>query len=83
MAMKMMVRVRKIDHDGFTGRDFHPTDDMVGMEARVVKAETFDDGAFDETFGDLSYTVYTGVLADDRVVELMEHEVELVSFSIC
>jgi hypothetical protein len=82
MAMKMIVRVRQIDHDGFCGRDFHPTDDMVGMEARVIKAETFDLDAFDEEFGDLSYTVYTAVLPDDRVTVLMEHEVELVTFSL-
>ena len=73
MIPDIRFRIQKIDHDGFNGRDHHPTDEMVdelvipvSMEATYVEADGGemlllpDAGDSDETRKD----IYTAI--DDR-----------------
>lgn len=35
----MILKVKKVDHDGYNGREYHPEERHVGLEVRVVGLE--------------------------------------------
>lgn len=92
--MQLRVRVKQIDHDGFLGRDHHPVDGHVGMEGTVTNID-LDPNMDDEddawvkdnlahpikelTKHKSAYQVFYVVLDNGDKVELMGHEIELVS----
>lgn len=88
---KMTLRLVRVDHNGFCGRDFHPDDDMIGQTVRVTKMVTYDGDSNEELNladpeqaggTDHDYTVFFGVTEDGRAVEVMDHEAEVVEFVI-
>lgn len=84
--LHIQVRVVSVDHDGFTGRDNHPEDWMIGKLVTCHKLESFvGDGIeeFDPKNTDQNHneawTVLYGTVDDtgDPVV-LIDFEVEFV-----
>lgn len=72
--MKIFVRIQSVDHNGFLGRDFHPTDSMIGELVLVEKIWRED---YDSDEGeDLGYYVFEGQLLDGRKVQMIDFELE-------
>jgi hypothetical protein len=72
--MAMVLRIAKVDMDGYCGRDHHPTREMEGELVLVRKMEV-------EQWGDEpGYAVFYAVRFDGSLVELIGHEVKLARF---
>jgi len=88
--VNLIVRVVMIDEFGFTGREHHPEPDMIGQQVRVSKMTTFcesgdeelDFADSDQNHGDAPFTVLYGQTDDLRPVELLDHEVVIVSIGV-
>ena len=79
MEIPRLVKCVRVDHNGFCGRNYHPSDEMIGRTFVVGRIEIEGIGEIDEVFGDLSYAV---IICSDGTphgsVEFVEHEVEAV-----
>lgn len=72
-----LVIITSVDLNGFTGRNYHPSEEDVGLTCEVVRVEVFDD---EEPFlepHDCDYTCITVLTYGDtpRFLELIDHEV--------
>lgn len=82
--MLIRVKVRTVDLDGFLGRDRHPHPEDVGQEGWVTNLEATPDEDADvidehpEPLRSLVQCFYVA-LDNGRKVQLMGHEIELVS----
>ena len=88
MAKKRMVKITRVDMDGFCGRERHPTENMAGMTGFVVKSyyESYAAGlgsdndesmvALAQDFDEAYEVVEAYMPALDIVVTLIEHEFE-------
>jgi hypothetical protein len=84
MPINIALKVVKIDHFGFVGREHHPTQDMVGHIAHVLTIANLDEECSDPN--DILNVVgldpkkhlqaFDCVLDDGRLVTLMDYEVE-------
>lgn len=96
--LKIMIRVKAVDHFAFCGRDRHPEAGDEGQAGLVLSISSFEDTTvveepesgpdFDtrdregaEEDGPLAYQILVCKLANGRTVELMGHEIELLSAS--
>lgn len=84
--MKIRVRVKKVDMDGFCGRDYHPLKVDEGKEGLVTSVDLVPGEPFHaESTTPLdhpmqtAYQVFVVVLDDGKTVELLGHEIELLS----
>jgi hypothetical protein len=83
--LALTLKINGIDHNGFTGRTLHPTDDMIGQDAQVMKMEQFCESGEpmqpandSQNHGMYPYTVFLAQLSDGRLVELIDTEIEVV-----
>lgn len=79
--MKLQLRLRKVDHDGYCGRDHHPTDGDVGLVLTVVKTEaySYDSCKLVDEHTPLAEdweTTFICKRPDGTMVDVMPHEVE-------
>jgi hypothetical protein len=95
----MQLRIKRIDKDGFCGREHHPESSDIGLVVTVARLEAlFGDnldplvvavGSWLSVLQDFSEEqnldrivyMWTGVTEDNRILELMEHEVEVLPFN--
>jgi len=84
-ALGDIVKMTSYDGKGFCGRDPHPKPYDVGKEYLILKVKYNDGSDFvpmeGETQEDLAFTVMDCQCLDgtERKVQLVDHEVELVS----
>jgi hypothetical protein len=69
--MATFLRIRRVDMDGFCGRDNHPTRADEGLIVVVVRTESVEISDDDDMI-----TVHTVRTADGRTLDLIDHEVE-------
>ena len=67
--MTLTLTIGNVDLDGYNGRDFHPEPTDEGLVGTVTAMETEydDDGE--------GIKMFTVVLNDERMLQVMEHEV--------
>lgn len=75
--MKMYITIASVDHNGYNGRDHHPTNDMIGLQVLVEKM--WRENAEDDD--QYAYYVFEGTLEDGRRVQLIDHEIKTVPLS--
>ena len=80
----MRVKILRVDHFGYNGREYHPTIDDIGRCLLVLKAEAWcedgplvDHAAPESVPQDEIYTVFECITVGGRKLELIDHEVEV------
>jgi hypothetical protein len=79
--MLIRIRVRRVDMDGYCGRDLHPDRSDEGACGTVEKFETITDEFFGGPEPD-SFAVLTVRLDDGRLLEFIDHEVDVIASSV-
>jgi hypothetical protein len=102
--MNLRLRIIRIDHDGYNGRDHSPSETDRGAIVHAISLETFytnlktgEEDTIDEDNAakylaafaasvspnsetmEFVSSMYTAVAADGRLLQLMDHEVEILA----
>jgi hypothetical protein len=91
--LKIFVRIKNVDMDGYNGRDHHPTKEMEGHFVRVTNMDTIPPVADEERSRpdfdtrdregyDTTYQVFHGILVDANGEDVEGGEVELIDHEI-
>lgn len=80
----MRVKILRVDHYGYCGRENHPTDEDIGKCVIVLKAESWCEAGLladqpnpEQIPQEEIYTVFECVTLGGKKLELMDHEVEV------
>ena len=73
--MKLMLKIGKVDMDGYLGRDNHPAETDSGLTGEIINMTIIPE---DFLLDEIVETKVFVVKLDDRYVEIVEHEVEKI-----
>jgi hypothetical protein len=78
MIIPRHVRIVSVDHNGYTGREYHPHDSDIGLVVQIHSIEYFYPDSDDPLNADVCLMCRT---ENGHELELMEHEVEWFDYT--